>query len=417
VRSAFCASLLGAVVLVVDAGCGTSLQVDGTPSRDGDAAAGTSGADAGADAGAHADGGGTIDAGGGLEAGIGGGDGDVGDAAATDGAGAPFDPGAPGGDATVKVFDRTPVFFDGGNGNQRTVSASGVFPPSGLYSSIVLHVTLSCPQAGCDHWDRFGTLGVVTKQGSGGTPDTVVEIARFMTPYCVGATWDYDVTDLRPLLAGSVKLQAFIDTWVPQGNPAANGGGWLLTASLDFKGGVPAKIPLAALPIWTMTQVWYGDPAKPASGSIPPQMVTLPAGATAYAMRTFVTGHGQGNADNCAEFCSKAHTLTVGTTPFTRQVWRTDCATTDAPGQCGTSMYPRAGWCPGADVKPWQADVTQAVGATTASVSYAVESYDNTCRPTAPQCAGCTLGTGCMYDGANHTEPFFYVSSLLIAYR
>ena len=98
-------------------------------------------------------------------------------------------------------------------------------------------------------------------------------------------------------------------------------------------------------------------------------------------------------------------------------MWRTDCATTGARRQCGTSIYPRAGWCPGADVKPWQTDVTQAVGATTASVSYGVESYDNTCRPAAPQCTGCTLGTGCTYDGANHTEPFFYVSSLLIAYR
>ena len=415
-RSAFWASAFGAVVLVAAAGCGSSLQGDGTPSRGGDAAAGTSG---GAEAGANDDRG-AIGAGGGPEVGIGGGNGGAGDATADEG-GAPLDTGTLGGDATVNVFDRTPVFFDpsdgGNNGNQRTISASGVFPPSGLYSSIVLHVTLSCPQAGCDHWDRFGTLGVVTKQGAGGTPDTVVEIARFVTPYCVGASWDYDVTDLRPLLAGSVTLQAFIDTWAPQGNPAANGGGWLLTASLDFKGGVPAKIPLAALPIWTMTQVWYGDPAKPTSGTVPPQMVTLPTGATSYAVRTFVTGHGQGNADDCAEFCPKAHTLTVGTTPFTQQVWRTDCATTGARRQCGTSIYPRAGWCPGADVKPWQADVTQAVGATTASVSYGIESYENTCRPTAPQCIGCTLGTGCMYDGANHTEPFFYVSSLLIAYR
>ena len=31
--------------------------------------------------------------------------------------------------------------------------------------------------------------------------------------------------------------------------------------------------------------------------------------------------------------------------------------------------------------------------------------------------AGCTLGTGCPYDGGSHTEPVYYVSSLLIAYR
>jgi len=69
-------------------------------------------------------------------------------------------------------------------------------------------------------------------------------------------------------------------------------------------------------------------------------------------------------------------------------------------------------------VKPWTVEVTKDVaGGSTAAVAYDVEAYDNTCRPDANPCAGCSLGTGCPYDGANHTEPNYQVSSLLIAYQ
>ncbi len=66
--------------------------------------------------------------------------------------------------------------------------------------------------------------------------------------------------------------------------------------------------------------------------------VALPAGSS-YALRTFVTGHGQGNADNCAEFCPRDHTITAGKAAHTTQIWREDCATTAAPNQQGTYKY------------------------------------------------------------------------------
>jgi hypothetical protein len=330
----------------------------------------------------------------------------------------------PGADGTVSAFDKTPLFFKdwSTSGNQRTVDAPASFPASGAYSKIVLHLTLSCPQGGCDVYDRFGTLGVVTQKSDDGGANTVIEIARFITPYGVGGSWDYDVTDLRPLLTGDLTLEAFIDTWVPQGQSGI-GEGWLLTASFEMTGGVPANVPIAVVPVWTRQQVWYGDPAKPIAGSIPPATVALPSGASSYALRTFVTGHGQGNVDNCAEFCSRQHTLTVGSTPQTATVWRTDCATTAVKNQGGVAPFAsRAGWCPGADVKAWEFDVTQDVGAgPTASFAYDVASFVNTCRPDAVpdggSCVGCTLGASCAYDGGLHTEPFFYVSTLLVAYR
>jgi hypothetical protein len=256
---------------------------------------------------------------------------------------------------------------------------------------------------------------VTQKAADGGTDDTVVEIQRFITPYHVGAKWDLDVTDLRPLLTGDITLRAFIDTWVGPGSQY--GGGWLLSASFELTGGVPSPLPIAVIPVWTMRSAAYGDPAKPIAQSLPAATLTLPA-ATSYALRTFVTGHGQGNAGNCAEFCSRTHTIKAGATPHDATVWRDDCDKTGAPKQQGTWQYPRAGWCPGADVLPWKVDVTADVAqSSTASFAYDVQSYENTCRPDATSCAGCTLGSACAYDDGNHTEPHYFVSSVLIAYR
>lgn len=317
-------------------------------------------------------------------------------------------------DTTVTPFDKTHVYFTGDD-NKREVDVAASFPAEGTYEKITLHLSLDCPQGGCDAWDRFATLGLVTAKGQNGEPDEVVELARYITPYKVTGAWDYDLTDLRPLLSGEVTLRAFVDTWVGPGSPY--GAGWLVTASFEMKGGVPAKVPVAVVPVWRRSYVVYGDPAKPIEAGAPAQEVMLPEGSS-YALRTFVTGHGQGNAGNCAEFCKRTHTLSVGSAVHEQEIWRTDCATTGVPGQQGTWKYSRAGWCPGADVRPWTLDITPDVGgAASVTIGYGVEDYENTCRPDAATCSGCTLGTSCPYDGGAHTEPSYQLSTLLIAYQ
>ncbi len=51
------------------------------------------------------------------------------------------------------------------------------------------------------------------------------------------------------------------------------------------------------------------------------------------------------------------------------------------------------------------------------SFTYNVELYDNTCRPGVISCLGCTLGTGCEFDGGRHTEPRYYVSTYAVYYQ
>ncbi len=328
----------------------------------------------------------------------------------------PADPDASasvvGADATVVGFDDAHVYF--GAENRRTVDQAVSFPAAGQrYASVTLQLGLGCPDGGCDWWDRLGHLSLVV--AGAGTPepedDVELELARFITPYRVADTYTVDVTALQRLLEGEATLRVFIDTWVGPGH--ANGAGWLVDASFQFVGGAPTEEPFQVLPLWSPTSVVYGDPTRPTERTA---VGEIPDGVVRAELISLITGHGQGNAGNCAEFCSKQHTYQVNGQAVTRPVWRDDCATTATPGQQGTWMYPRAGWCPGAMVTPWVAPL-DALAAGPLTVTYDVEAYDNSCRPDAAQCSGCTLGTGCDYDGGAHTEPRFEQSALLVLYR
>lgn len=316
----------------------------------------------------------------------------------------------PGASASVTVFDRTLVSFTGAE-NRREVTAEAAFPPDGAYKTITLHLALDCPDGGCDAWDRFGSLAIVPADA----PDTRLEVARFITPYGVKAAWDLDVTALRPLLSGRVRFAVFIDTWVGPGSPY--GGGWSVTARFELTGGLPERTPLFVLPVFPRSNVVYGDPARSIPSQLPAKELSLMAGASSWEVRAIVTGHGQGNADNCAEFCPKTHHIKLGQADHTLRLWRDDCDTTAVPNQRGNWRPPRTGWCPGADVKPWVVDVSADLASGASAIAYDVEAFENSCRAGVSVCRGCTLGTGCEYDGGAHTEPYWSVSALLVGYR
>ncbi len=322
-----------------------------------------------------------------------------------DGGGGPIGP-----DRQVDIFSGEHVYF--GDPNRRTVDTDVVLPDVNLaYQMVTLHIGLSCPTGGCDWWDRVGRVSIV--EAAGTADEREIEIARFVTPYRVGGDFQIDVTDVSPLLRGEQTVRLFIDTWVGPGSD--QGTGWLVDLSLDYTGGIPSPEPYAVIPIWSPESVVYGDPAQPTARQT---TVTVPPGAGTVAMRGIVTGHGQGNAENCAEFCSREHTIDVGGAPSTRTIWRDDCATTAVPDQQGTYTLARAGWCPGATVHYWFALVTGGVpsGGGDVTIGYDVAAYENSCRPDAAPCTGCIAG-GCDYDGGSHTEPQYLLSALLILYR
>jgi hypothetical protein len=83
---------------------------------------------------------------------------------------------------------------------------------------------------------------------------------------------------------------------------------------------------------------------------------------------------------------------------FSKDIWRKNCGQTETDGaQMGTWEYDRAGWCPGAQVNPWEKDVTSMVnGATEVDVSYRLEDFT-------------WLGDG--------DQPYYYLSGLLVAWE
>jgi hypothetical protein len=310
-------------------------------------------------------------------------------------------------DQSVSLFTGAVVQFT--PDNHRQIDAEVALPaPEASFRQVLLHLTLGCPNNRCDYWDRFGRISIV--QDAGTKSEREIEVMRFVTPYRVGMEDTLDVSDLRPLLSGNVTVRVFIDTWVGTGH--ANGDGWLVDASLEYIGGELEEEVLAVVPLWAPQGVVYGDPLRPSALTT---TVEAPVGARAARMWTVITGHGQGNAGNCAEFCVREHTVTVGDQTFAQEIWRDDCETTAAPNQQGTWQYPRAGWCPGALVHPWVQDVSTAIGAGgTLTVGWDAAAYENTCRPHFESCSGCTLNAPCGYNGNNHTEPNYQVSSVIV---
>jgi hypothetical protein len=403
-------AVLGCLLLACDGGTPAASAVP-EPGRSGGAGGGNQGSGGG---------GGTVAGTGGDSPGAEGGSGGAGgsaggapDAGAGDTPDSYLEPPPPDPTATVvQAFKDTHVFFLADN-NQRKVDVDVDFPATGPWKAVTMKLALTCPAPRqCDFWDRWAYIGVVngTERES-----PVTEIMRFATPFHLEATFNADVTALQPLLAGKKRLRVFIDTWV---GPGSNQGtGWKVDVSFAFSPGKPARLPIAVLPLWDVASFETGNPAKPIDAAVPAKMVNIPAQAGAVELRAFITGHGQGNLQNCAEFCPKTHSFTVGGKTFDKRIWRDDCARNPLQPQPGSWQFNRAGWCPGALAEPWVADVSAAAAAGSAvSIGYTHEPYVNSCRPDSPTCAGCALKTGCMYDDGNHTAPNYVHSALLVVY-
>ncbi len=325
---------------------------------------------------------------------------------------------APGADQRVVVFDGEEVSWSGWDEgkNKRQVDVAVELPGmSSTYSSIELDFALRCPNGSrCDWWDRLGSFGLVERAGE--EDERYIELSRFITPYRIGASWRIDLTDLRPLLSDEVTFRVFIDTWVGPGH--ANGDGWLVDAALDYVGGVPERRVAGVVPVLPMKRVAFGDPSRPVSDQVGQLEALVPEGARTASLRSFITGHGQGNLDNCAEFCPQFHIFEVDGKPFQELIWRNDCDSSVPQNQFGNVTSPRAGWCPGGEAHDWTFRLGRVTAGETLSIGYATSEYENTCRPEAPTCEGCAFGqTECVYNGSNHTEPNYQVSTLLIAYE
>lgn len=254
------------------------------------------------------------------------------------------------------------------------------------YSKITLEISLSCPSGGCDPWDQPAKISVVK-----GTE--TYEIARYITPYRLACgPWTVDVTDFKTLLRGYTEFASYIQVW---GNS-----GWLLDAKLIYEKN-PVQNPYHRLTRLWATDNWvYGDPNI--SYDLPAQSVKVDSNTNEVDMRMTITGHGQGNTLNAAEFVQRTHTVMANNAMVTNQfLWKNDCAQNPCANQFGTWTLSRAGWCPGEAVDPFMVNLTAvATPNQNVNVDYVLQPYVN------------QLNTG--YNGGSHTEPHYKIHAYLV---
>jgi len=313
---------------------------------------------------------------------------------------------APGDTTWVHTFDQE--FFNWATPHYGTYT----FPDTPtLWEKVVLFLTIGCPgpPADCDPWDRLGHLRVVTPdQGD-------LEIARFVTPYDITitngpgeCTWNHDVTNYKSLLREETELRLFVESWIGDDR------GWLLTLDFAFIEGTLPLEPYRVVNLWQDDWVEYGNPDDPVTDWITPLQVAIPAQAQAVEVNVFATGHGQGNTNNCAEFCQRQHTLVANGNAQSHTPWR-NCLFNSCSPQGGTWNLARAGWCPGSRSLPWTVDITGDVTpGTTATLDYQVEAYENFCRPGNPDCVSGVTCADCNYNNTGHTPPIFVIQSQAI---
>lgn len=275
----------------------------------------------------------------------------------------------------------------GGYGQTHT---NPVYMPENLneFSEVFIHINLDCPESGCDPWDQPAKLTIITEGER-------YEIARYITPYgiaCGGWTWD--ITDFRSLLTNKVEWESYVQVW--------GASGWLVSVELELIEGTPEYEYIKVDKLWTEDNWVYGDPDI--SYDFPEQTIDIQNDTEAAIIRMTMTGHGQGNTQNAAEFSEFTHHIHIDSEEtFDQHLWKDDCDQNECDDQAGTWLYSRAGWCPGQDVQPWEWNMEgHYTAGQPVDVDFVLADYTN------------LLNTG--YNGSSHTEPHYRCHAYLIQY-
>lgn len=247
------------------------------------------------------------------------------------------------------------------------------------YEEIILNIDLTCPTGGCGDWDVLADLSANTESGS-------FELARYITPYGIACGgWSVPITDFKDVLGGEVEFTSTVFVYTQTG--------WLVDLSIDLIEGDNSFTKVS--PLWQRPYHVYGDPDI--SYDLDAVTVDVQENTSTSHVRMTISGHGQGNTNNAAEFYEVDHTLEAdGTVIDTHHLWNDDCADNPCENQNGTWLFPRAGWCPGQEVAPYIINTSSVANAgASVTLDYVLQDYTN------------LLNTG--YNNNGHTEPFYKI--------
>ncbi|MEM9545846.1 MAG: LamG-like jellyroll fold domain-containing protein [Bacteroidota bacterium] len=284
----------------------------------------------------------------------------------------------------VNIFDREQHNFGSAGQNQTNTMVL----PGDLsgYETLLLHIAVECPTGGCDPWDQAAQVWASNENGN-------MEIARYITPYGIACgPWTVDVTDFKSVLTGEVTFTSFVQVFGQSG--------WLVTIDLEMIEGISDYPHSKVTSIYQDDYHVYGDPGI--EDDLDPVSLSVAGNTETSHLRVQVTGHGQGNTNNAAEFFAATHEVMVnGSKLADHFLWKDDCALNTCADQLGNWLFSRAGWCPGQEVIPAFFNTTDALNpGDNAEFDYELQDYTN------------LLNTG--YNNSGHTEPFYRIHTFLV---
>lgn len=261
-------------------------------------------------------------------------------------------------DTTLRTLDRTVTLPD-------AATMDG-------FDTLELDVELTClltPDA-CSEWDRIAHVFLcddLVMEMDGSTSCTnPQEVTRWITPYSRPGRrrWLMNATPMLGLLQDGGEhhfRMVFGPNW-EEATPRT------VSIDLRFSNRGEADRPIGA-------ELAFRGGAFDADYNMrAPFSFTPPAGTTRVEIVSTISGHGQTDGDNCAEWCNHVHTFAVNAA--TDHVidypgeagQRNGCADLARqgvpPGQWGNWSPLRAGWCPGYPVPQNRIDVTSDVDLT-----------------------------------------------------
>ena len=178
------------------------------------------------------------------------------------------------------------------------------------------------------------------------------ELMSFVTPYGIGLdlgvegkTWQFDVTDFKPVLTGRKRLSVEFGKYQEE----------LDIRFLFIKGTPPRNVN-------NIQQIWRAGTSRRYQQIMDntyfePRNVVLDNTSSMFKIRSAITGHGQEG-----EFIGRTHFINLngGEKEFRWKVWK-ECADNPLYPQGGTWIYDRAGWCPGAPTTLKEIEITDIV--------------------------------------------------------
>jgi len=255
-------------------------------------------------------------------------------------------------DLSIQTFDHEHI----STSTSSSVVKDFEFPTYvGSFDQIIAYLNVTCPDGGCDAWDRVGHMHAKSPTGEW------IEIIRYITPYGVECDHQIDVTDYSSIFQGLVEMRFSIGT---------DSHGFEVSVNLDFSEGEPPYKYSWVNTLWDETYP-FGDYAN--LQPVEPVTFNFEDITEAAKLKIFNTGHGWGasNSQNAAEFYESTHHIYVNEDSFEQHLWVICNPNPDGcQPQNGTWYYNRAGWCPGSIGQMYEYDLTPYIDLTDVDINY-----------------------------------------------